>query len=66
MAREFNPLLYLLSPGAADRGSTGYGQEALSSLPGNIGTNDVLDCKAALQQAVDAGEGGAIWELGPE
>ena len=39
------------------RGSTGFGQEALASLPGNIGTNDVLDCNAALQQAVDAGEG---------
>ena len=39
------------------RGSTGFGQEALASLPGNIGTNDVLDCKAALQQAVHAGEG---------
>ena len=51
-------LLGRLSP--SRRGSTGFGQEALASLPGNIGTNDILDCMAALQQAVHAGEG-ELW-----
>jgi len=37
------------------RGSTGFGEASLSSLPGNIGTHDVQDCMATLQQAVDAG-----------
>ena len=48
----------MLLPGVIcnSRGSTGFGQEALASLPGNIGTNDVLDCKAALQHAVDSGK----------
>ena len=55
---QVHALIYLfchLPP--SRRGSTGFGQEALASLPGNIGTNDVLDCRAALQQAVNAGEG---------
>ncbi|GIL78158.1 hypothetical protein Vretimale_7528 [Volvox reticuliferus] len=37
------------------RGSTGYGQAALSSLPGRIGQQDVDDCIAALEAAVEAG-----------
>ena len=37
------------------RGSTGYGEAALQSLPGAIGKNDVADCLASLQAAVDAG-----------
>ncbi|KAG1675395.1 hypothetical protein FOA52_012314 [Chlamydomonas sp. UWO 241] len=56
----YMPYAYLASLGYAVicpnyRGSTGYGQASLASLPGNIGTNDVADCMAALQQAVDAG-----------
>lgn len=38
------------------RGSTGFGEASIQSLPGNIGTNDVADCLAGLQAAVDAGE----------
>ena len=37
------------------RGSTGFGQDSLASLPGRIGTNDVQDCMAALEQAIDGG-----------
>ncbi|GLI63346.1 hypothetical protein VaNZ11_006269 [Volvox africanus] len=37
------------------RGSTGYGQAALSSLPGRIGRQDVEDCMAALEAAVEEG-----------
>lgn len=38
------------------RGSTGFGEDSIQSLPGNIGTNDVLDCMACLQAAADTGE----------
>ena len=38
------------------RGSTGFGEESIQSLPGNIGTNDVLDCMAALHAAIDTGK----------
>jgi len=37
------------------RGSTGFGEASLQSLPGNIGTNDVADCMAALQAAINTG-----------
>jgi acylaminoacyl-peptidase len=37
------------------RGSTGFGQDSLSSLPGFIGKNDVQDCLAALGEANDQG-----------
>ncbi|GLC61140.1 hypothetical protein PLESTB_001722500 [Pleodorina starrii] len=37
------------------RGSTGYGQAALGSLPGAIGSQDVADCMAALEAAVEEG-----------
>lgn len=40
------------------RGSTGFGEDALQSLPGHIGTNDVEDCVAALDAAV--AEGGRL------
>lgn len=30
------------------RGSTGFGQDSVESLPGKIGTNDVADVMAAL------------------
>ncbi|GAX72583.1 hypothetical protein CEUSTIGMA_g39.t1 [Chlamydomonas eustigma] len=56
----YMPYAYLASLGYAVlcpnyRGSTGFGQDALSTLPGSIGTNDVQDCMAALQHAVDSG-----------
>lgn len=38
------------------RGSLGFGEDALQSLPGNIGTNDVADCIAALDLAVAEGK----------
>eukprot|EP00198_Chlamydomonas_reinhardtii_P011561 XP_001700898.1 acylaminoacyl-peptidase [Chlamydomonas reinhardtii] len=37
------------------RGSTGYGQAALASLPGAIGRNDVDDCVASVEAAVAEG-----------
>jgi acylaminoacyl-peptidase len=38
------------------RGSTGYGEAPLMSLPGHIGQHDVDDCMAALEAAVAQGE----------
>lgn len=37
------------------RGSLGFGEDALQSLPGNIGTHDVADCIAALDEAIAQG-----------
>ena len=37
------------------RGSTGFGEKLLQSLPGNIGVNDVEDCIAALDLAIEKG-----------
>jgi acylaminoacyl-peptidase len=37
------------------RGSTGFGESSIQSLPGSIGTNDVADCIASLDAAVSAG-----------
>lgn len=37
------------------RGSTGFGEEALQSLPGNIGRQDVGDVLAALNQVIKNG-----------
>lgn len=37
------------------RGSVGFGERALQSLPGNIGTNDVGDCLASLAEARERG-----------
>lgn len=37
------------------RGSTGFGEASIQSLPGKVGANDVADCLASLQAAVDAG-----------
>eukprot|EP00808_Paulinella_micropora_P032156 g71070.t1 len=39
------------------RGSTGYGETALESLPGRIGIQDVGDCLAALDAALARGWG---------
>ncbi len=38
------------------RGSTGYGEDGIQSLPGNIGTNDVADCMTALDAAITEGK----------
>jgi len=35
------------------RGSTGFGEENLMSLPGNVGNNDVKDCDLARQKTLD-------------
>ena len=47
------------------RGSTGYGEASIQSLPGKIGENDVADCLASLQAAVDAGGGTGRGSGGP-
>lgn len=39
----------------APRGSTGFGEDALQSLPGRVGRQDVDDCMDALDAAVAAG-----------
>jgi hypothetical protein len=46
------------------RGSTGFGEASIQSLPGRIGTADVADCLASLQAAVDAGGAGEAGEAG--
>ncbi len=38
------------------RGSVGFGEASIQSLPGHIGTNDVADCWDSLQAAVEKGE----------
>lgn len=40
------------------RGSLGFGEDSVQSLPGSIGVNDVADCMAALEAAVEAGAQG--------
>ncbi|KAM3317305.1 hypothetical protein ACQJBY_035126 [Aegilops geniculata] len=37
------------------RGTLGYGEEALQSLPGKVGSQDVQDCLAALDHAIEEG-----------
>lgn len=37
------------------RGSLGFGEDSIQSLPGHIGTNDVLDCMACLEAAAQTG-----------
>lgn len=39
------------------RGSTGFGQDSIDSLPGNIGTHDVHDMVQAIQDAINAHPG---------
>lgn len=38
------------------RGSLGFGEAVVQSLPGHVGRNDVEDCMAALDAAVAVGE----------
>ncbi|KAL4526114.1 hypothetical protein Ndes2526B_g01069 [Nannochloris sp. 'desiccata'] len=59
-AQYFMPLSFLVASGYCVilvnyRGSTGFGESALQSLPGSIGTNDVADCMAALTAAIGHG-----------
>ena len=42
-----------MSVGLTFRGSTGFGQDSIESLPGNIGRNDVDDIVLALRAVVD-------------
>ena len=37
------------------RGSLGFGEDGVQSLLGSIGTNDVADCMAALDAAIEQG-----------
>ena len=39
------------------RGSVGFGNETLLTLPGNVGTNDVSDCITALDHALSKKDG---------
>lgn len=60
LAQYFMPLSYLVSIGynvvlLNYRGSWGFGEASIQSLPGKIGVNDVADCLDSLQAAVDAG-----------
>ncbi|EFN55568.1 hypothetical protein CHLNCDRAFT_134052 [Chlorella variabilis] len=60
LAQYFMPLSYLVALGynvvlLNYRGSTGFGEASIQSLPGKIGASDVADCLASLQAAVDAG-----------
>ncbi len=59
-AQYFMPLSFIAASGYCVilvnyRGSTGFGESALQSLPGSIGTNDVADCMAALKAGIDHG-----------
>lgn len=59
-ASYFTPYTFLVSVGynvvlLNYRGSTGFGEASIQSLPGNIGTNDVEDCMASLKAAIKAG-----------
>ena len=37
------------------RGSLGFGEDSVQSLPGKVGKNDVADCIAALDAAAETG-----------
>jgi acylaminoacyl-peptidase len=59
-ANYYTPFGFLTSLGYAIvavnyRGSTGFGEASLQSLPGHIGRHDVDDCMAALDDAIAAG-----------
>ena len=41
--------------GVMCRGSLGFGEDNVRSLPGNVGTNDVADCIKALDDAIALG-----------
>ena len=38
------------------RGSLGFGEDSIQSLPGRVGTNDVTDCIAALDASIEQGK----------
>ena len=40
----------------ACRGSTGFGEASMQTLPGHVGSVDVADCIAALDAAVALGQ----------
>ena len=56
----FMPISFLVASGYCVvlvnyRGSTGFGEASIQSLPGSIGTNDVHDCMIALENAISEG-----------
>lgn len=46
------------------RGSTGFGEDSIQSLPGNIGDHDVKDCMKALDMAIQKGTRGLLRTFG--
>ena len=65
-SRSVYPAVYFLPPALLAacgytavmvnfRGSQGFGEDNIQSLPGNVGVHDVADCIAALDAAVAAG-----------
>ncbi|GAB4823018.1 hypothetical protein N2152v2_010064 [Parachlorella kessleri] len=59
-ASFFMPLSFMVALGynvvlLNYRGSVGFGEASIQSLPGHIGTNDVADCWDSLQAAIDKG-----------
>lgn len=59
-AQFFMPLSFMVSLGYTVvllnyRGSTGFGEASIQSLPGHISTHDVQDCWDSLQEAVKRG-----------
>lgn len=56
----FMPISFLVASGYCVvlvnyRGSTGFGESSIQSLPGSAGTNDVADCMTALEAAISEG-----------
>jgi len=48
-------VLPVAEPGHCCRGSLGFGEDFVQSLPGNVGSHDVADCIAALDEAIAQG-----------
>jgi hypothetical protein len=49
------PMMLVAESGHDCRGSLGFGEDFVQSLPGNAGSHDVADCIAALDEAIAQG-----------